>query len=363
MGTCGDSPCSPNIVIKDIASHEDFVNRVLRAVLVSADCFGEDNIDTLYPADGYVPSAADPLDKRLAYLNFFLRKSARLYRAFARLADDASKELFLSLILFRILGYRRMRLPMDHTTYFRARNESNATPGSLSTTEPEAPLAGLHHFEFSRHGREFRIDCLHANLFFTFFMRQYYFERNGVAICPRTGDIAVDAGACFGDTALDFAATVGPEGHVYSFEVLQSHLDIVAFNLRQNPDIRNLTLLPYALGNRSTQGRQPVGRPDPGFVPAADAPFRSLDSLVWDGTIPRVDFLKMDIEGAEVAALEGGVSTIKRFRPRLAISIYHQVKDYYRVPEFIDNLRAGYRMYVANYTISDGETILYATAE
>lgn len=364
MEARGTSANWPNICVADIVTADKFVDCVLRAVLVSDDRFAEDNIDTAYPADGFVPGSGDPVSRRLAYLNFFLSKSPRLYRAFALLADDDSKQLFLSLILFRILGYRRVSLPLDHTNYFAARRDADSIPASLSELRDlSPPELLLEHFELSRDGHDYRLDCLRANLFFTFFIRQYYFERAGVAVGPRTGDVVVDAGACFGDTSLDMAVAVGPEGHVYSFEVLQSHLEIVALNLRQNPNIGNVTLLPFALSNRNAAGHVPAGEPNPGFVPDRTAPFRSLDSLVWDGTVPRVDFLKMDIEGSELEALEGAVSTIKRFRPRLAISIYHHAKDYYRVPEFIEKLRVGYRMYIANYTISDGETILYAISD
>jgi FkbM family methyltransferase len=358
MHTREGAPPWLDLSVAAIQNHDDFVNSVLRAVLSSGDAFGEENVDPQYPADGAVPGPFDPLARRVAYLKFFLDRSDRLFRVFTLLADNASKELFLSLILFRILGFRRVQLPIDRDSYFAARAQVDALPGSQSSQND-----ALLHYDFAHGGRDFHLDCLSANLFFTFFLAQYHLNRDGVRIGPREGDIAVDAGACFGDTALDFATAVGPGGHVYSFEVLQSHLDIARFNLGQNPAIGNVTFMPCALGNRNIAGQPAAGEVNPGYVPAPSAPTRSLDSLVWDGTIPRVDFLKMDIEGAEMTALEGAVSALKRFRPRVAISVYHHSKDYYRIPEFIEKLRAGYRMYLANYTISDGETVLYATCE
>jgi hypothetical protein len=76
----------------------------------------------------------------------------------------------------------------------------------------------------------------------------------------------------------------------------------------------------------------------------------------------RVDFIKMDIEGSELEALKGAEETIRRFRPRMAISIYHKDDDYFTIPLFIRNLELGYRFYLENYTISDGETVLYCIA-
>lgn len=74
----------------------------------------------------------------------------------------------------------------------------------------------------------------------------------------------------------------------------------------------------------------------------------------------KVDMIKMDIEGAEMQALEGGIHTIKRDRPLLAISIYHYVKDYYRIMQFLmDNLDE-YSYYIRQHALIYGETILYA---
>ncbi len=348
----------------NIDSHEEFVRHVLRSVLASYDAFDDDNIDASYPADGFGEQSAS-LEKRLTYFRFFHHKSARLFGTYAHLADAPSRQLFVALVLFRILGYRRVVLPVDHIAYFAARDETTAIPRSHSVLPCYLHPAGakLEHFEFLHSGHVIRLDCLEANLFFTFLMRQYHLIRDAVNIAPRKGDVVIDAGACFGDTAVDFAMAVGPDGHVYSFEVLQSHLDIVSLNVQQNNLTSAVTLLPYALGKHDSEGKTPSGPADPGFRAPRSSPVRSLDSLVLDGTIKRVDFIKMDIEGGELAALEGAAYALKRFRPRLAISIYHNVKDYYQIPECIQRLSLGYRMYLANHTVSDGETVLYCTCE
>lgn len=52
------------------------------------------------------------------------------------------------------------------------------------------------------------------------------------------------------------------------------------------------------------------------------------------------DFIKMDIEGAELAALKGGIKTITKCRPQLAISIYHSSEDFINIPLYLkDNLK------------------------
>src|SRR5205085_1183818 len=125
-------------------------------------------------------------------------------------------------------------------------------------------------------------------------VNQYYFKRRSDAIEPAVGDHVIDAGSCFGDTALRFGASVGPRGHVYSIEVLSNHIDIARFNLAQNPEISNITLLPFALAHRNQDGPNPVGAVDPGFSLAShpDAPTRRLDDLVNEQSIRKVDFIK-----------------------------------------------------------------------
>jgi FkbM family methyltransferase len=56
-------------------------------------------------------------------------------------------------------------------------------------------------------------------------------------------------------------------------------------------------------------------------------PLTTIDALVDDLKLDRVDFIKMDIEGAEGPALQGGRETIARFKPRMAISLEHYPSD------------------------------------
>ena len=87
----------------------------------------------------------------------------------------------------------------------------------------------------------------------------------------------------------------------------------------------------------------------------------SIDNLVKERNIPKIDFIKMDIEGAELNALKGAIKTIQEFRPKLAIAIYHQVKDFDNIVNFISNLNLEYKFYLGHYTIYAQETILFAT--
>lgn len=75
------------------------------------------------------------------------------------------------------------------------------------------------------------------------------------------------------------------------------------------------------------------------------------------------NFIKMDIEGAEYPALCGAIDVIRRDRPILAISIYHSVEDYYRIPDYLTSMLENYRYYIRHHALILSETVLYAIPE
>jgi FkbM family methyltransferase len=58
-----------------------------------------------------------------------------------------------------------------------------------------------------------------------------------------------------------------------------------------------------------------------------EVPVTTIDLLVRELGLPRVDFIKIDIEGAEREALQGGMQTLRRHRPRLRLDSYHEPDD------------------------------------
>lgn len=79
---------------------------------------------------------------------------------------------------------------------------------------------------------------------------------------------------------------------------------------------------------------------------AMDVETCTIDGLVHELRLPRVDFIKMDIEGAEMQALAGARATISRWKPRLAISAYHLYDDFFRIPERICEINPAYKIRV-----------------
>lgn len=73
-------------------------------------------------------------------------------------------------------------------------------------------------------------------------------------------------------------------------------------------------------------------------------PLTTIDKLVAELKLERVDLIKMDIEGAEPNALTGARETLARFKPRLTISSYHAPDHPRLIPERIRAVRPDYRM-------------------
>jgi len=70
----------------------------------------------------------------------------------------------------------------------------------------------------------------------------------------------------------------------------------------------------------------------------------TIDKLVAELQLERVDFIKMDIEGAEQKALAGARETLTRFKPRVAAASYHVPEDQTRIPQLARAARPDYAM-------------------
>lgn len=69
-----------------------------------------------------------------------------------------------------------------------------------------------------------------------------------------------------------------------------------------------------------------------------------LDEIVAELALDRVDFIKMDIEGAERRALRGAQQTIAAFKPRMAICTYHLIDDAVAIPTVVKNILPDYQI-------------------
>lgn len=73
----------------------------------------------------------------------------------------------------------------------------------------------------------------------------------------------------------------------------------------------------------------------------------------------KIDFIKMDIEGAEYATLKGASDRIASDRPALAVCVYHKQEDILEIPMLCKELVDNYQIYLRHYSDNQTETVCY----
>jgi FkbM family methyltransferase len=198
---------------------------------------------------------------------------------------------------------------------------------------------------------------------------------------PQAGDIVFDLGAFTGETAINFAYRVGDKGHVYAFEFVEPQLTLLKemVNMPVYNELRNVTVVPLPCADVvnvpvgvSTQTFGAGARMCPDAdVGGSDWPIErrhfakrttTIDDFVNNGGCMRPpSFIKMDIEGAEHCALKGAYNTLRMYKPRLAICLYHNIIDFDRIPRLILETNPTYKFRLGHYSPKgETETVLYA---
>lgn len=288
-----------------------------------------------------------------------------------KLADDESGRWLSSLMAFRALGHRKIRLASNTPDYWEGVRKAKA----LAVSDEAIDLGFLGFaatkLDLSPVGYPIELFFVPFAVHIQFVMQPYRCVSGRTVIEARPGDFVLDCGGCYGDTALYFAHKVGPQGKVFSFEFVPANLDIWHRNVDLNPSLKpTIRLVEAPVSDKSghelfIEGSGPGTRivPKSSAIGAPSVRTVAIDDVVERENIPRVDFVKMDIEGSELAALRGAETTLRKFRPSLAVSVYHNLSDFWTIPSYLENLDLGYKFYLRHFTIHAEETVLFAVAE
>ncbi len=182
---------------------------------------------------------------------------------------------------------------------------------------------------------------------------QYFLE----GFTPNAGDIAIDGGAYDAGTSLAFAKC---GAKVYSFEMdannyknCLARLDnvregdyVILENFGLSDKESEETYSSWGAGSRKNSGGN------------LTAKFINLDTYATRKNLPRVDYIKLDIEGAELDMLHGAAKTITRYKPKMAVSAYHKPEDLWTLATYIKSLRADYEFEFRHYRIDCTDYIL-----
>lgn len=195
------------------------------------------------------------------------------------------------------------------------------------------------------------------------FIYEQYAIAGVVEASPR--DIVIDAGAFVGDTACYFSRKVGESGKVFAFEIVPATADSARQNMLKN-NCLNVEVIRNALSDQKSNFTVILNPYSNSAAFVADAPVANqettiaveaitLDSFVEDRNI-RVDFIKADIEGAELRMLEGARNTLSRFAPVCALSLYHRQEDYWQLPQYLKEVCPDYTFWFR----CEAEPVLFA---
>ena len=198
----------------------------------------------------------------------------------------------------------------------------------------------------------------------TFLFEQYRYNEN---VGVQEGDICIDGGAFIGDTAIYFAKSGAKE--VYSFEcdhenIVCAQKNIENFGFKEKVQIINMALsntigeINFKHDNENISGGTLCFNKNTNNENIETIQSTTIDRFCNDHLI-HPNFIKMDIEGAELDALMGAEKTIKQYKPRLAICIYHTLEHRWEIPLLLHYYMPDYKFYLKKSSPT-GETVLFA---
>lgn len=171
-----------------------------------------------------------------------------------------------------------------------------------------------------------------------------------------TGMTFLDAGSNEGIYTVFAAQRVGREGTVWAFDPSQREVSRLNRNLELN-DLR-VRVYPVALADHAGQtemlvagygheGLNTIGEffGDVKESTRQSVPVTTLDDIVKENPLPRLDVIKIDVEGAELKLLHGASDTLRRYRPVILLEVSdrslrkqgasgEQLRDYLRTVDY-----------------------------
>lgn len=183
-----------------------------------------------------------------------------------------------------------------------------------------------------------------------------YFDR--IIIKLTNNEVFVDCGGYTGDTVESFILhSHNQYKKIFLFEPDESIIKTAQENLKKYPDIFFINKgIGKMNGKLFFDEKGSIGGGSIVTHGKTEITITSLDDTVSSF---QPTYIKMDIEGSEMHALQGAVETISSCRPKLAISVYHHPYDIFKITEYMQNLQLNYEFYLRHYSRMYDDTVLY----
>ena len=304
--------------------------------------------------------------KSSAELDWFDKKSELLFNSRQILEDEYSKMQFDLYILLKVVGHNRFYFPRSYFDEFISIHNEGEFTYNLPKDYAGFPL-NKYELKLNTSGKDKPVVSIVTYKEMIILLnkwRQYFIQRGNLNMIPSKGDIVLDCGSCIGDTAILFAACVGKGGEVHTFDPVPLHNSYVKVQAELNPLLKNvLHINTLAIGDKE---QETDGNADnlsiitPGGNILNNFSTTTIDIYCERLKIKNVNYIKMDIEGAEADALRGGSKIIARDKPKLAISSYHKREDLWEIPILIKKINPNYKIYFEHHLPIQWEACFYA---
>ncbi len=297
--------------------------------------------------------------------HWFIQNTEALFRVRSTFHDDLSGKEFDSFLLSAICGFERFYYSRIHFDEIISITKEAPFTEDLPKEYMRLPLkeftVGLKNSEIP----EITIISAKEEIDITNNYKRYLTHREGTSYVPGKGDVVFDCGSCIGEISAVFAAFVGTTGQVHLFDPIPLHNKYSQLQIERNPSLASVIVI-NEVGVSDTS-RKAVGTVSdvttisPGGCSIDDFSLVSIDDYVRDNAISRLDYIKMDIEGAEIDALIGATESIKKFKPKLTISCYHKASHLWEIPELILKINPEYKLHFEQHLPFECDAIVYAT--
>lgn len=161
----------------------------------------------------------------------------------------------------------------------------------------------------------------------------------------------VDGGGYVGDTLPSIIRNYPDYEKIYLIEPNSLHINIAK---RDFGEYNNIEFINCGLGSSKISNSDDIDETMCNHNYQAQN-IDTIDNLIKN----KVDFIKLDIEGAEQDTIQGAKNTILQNHPVLAICIYHKAQDWYKIPQLILGIRDDYNIYIRHYMEGIYETVMY----
>ncbi|MBF0177949.1 MAG: hypothetical protein HQL63_14035 [Magnetococcales bacterium] len=189
----------------------------------------------------------------------------------------------------------------------------------------------------------------------------------------RKGDVILDCGIAEGGEIPPFLALIGKEGQLHcvdplGFRFLCEHARNTLAQHQEQVFLHEValsedgTLLPMAFDGRNMDLR-PVLHGHSDGLQLHGCPSKTIDQLVAEIGLERLDLIKLSLCGSEVLVMDGVLRLMEKFRTQVIICISYQVADLWNIPLYFMEKIKNYQFFVRHYSFGRYETFLFMIPE